>query len=61
MRGKRCWCLFLCGPADSNPLEHQVFDVSLPEYFPSAKRPRVSLCKTKSSPEESYSRGIGHT
>lgn len=48
--------LFLCPPADSNPLDHQVLDVSLPEYFPSAKRPKVSLCKSK-APEESYSRG----
>lgn len=47
----------LCAPADSNPLDHQVLDVALPEYFPSAKRPRVSLCKTKAAPEESYSRG----
>uniref|UniRef100_A0A671Z1B3 DNA (cytosine-5-)-methyltransferase n=1 Tax=Sparus aurata TaxID=8175 RepID=A0A671Z1B3_SPAAU len=46
----------LCAPADSNPLDHQVLDVALPEYFPSAKRPRVSLCKTKAAPEESYSR-----
>ncbi|KAK5895061.1 hypothetical protein CesoFtcFv8_011684 [Champsocephalus esox] len=42
--------------ADSNPLDHQVLDVSLPEYFPSAKRPRVSLCKGKAAPEETYSR-----
>uniref|UniRef100_A0AAQ4Q8B3 DNA (cytosine-5-)-methyltransferase n=1 Tax=Gasterosteus aculeatus aculeatus TaxID=481459 RepID=A0AAQ4Q8B3_GASAC len=42
--------------ADSNPLHHQVPDVSLPEYFPSAKRPRVSLQKSKAAPEESYSR-----
>uniref|UniRef100_A0AAQ4QBI5 DNA (cytosine-5-)-methyltransferase n=1 Tax=Gasterosteus aculeatus aculeatus TaxID=481459 RepID=A0AAQ4QBI5_GASAC len=43
--------------SDSNPLHHQVPDVSLPEYFPSAKRPRVSLQKSKAAPEESYSRG----
>lgn len=49
--------LFLCLPADSNPLDHQVLDVSLPEYFPSAKRPRFSLCKGKAAPEETYSRG----
>nr|XP_010768823.1 PREDICTED: ADAMTS-like protein 4 [Notothenia coriiceps] len=42
--------------ADSNPLDNQVLDVSLPEYFPSAKRPRVSLCKGKAAPEETYSR-----
>ncbi|KAF3860786.1 hypothetical protein F7725_001041 [Dissostichus mawsoni] len=48
--------LFLCLPADSNPLDHQVLDVSLLEYFPSAKRPRVSLCKGKAAPEETYSR-----
>ncbi|XP_078144184.1 DNA (cytosine-5)-methyltransferase 3B [Centroberyx gerrardi] len=41
---------------ESNPLNHQVLDVSLPEYFPSAKRPRVSLCKSKAAPEETYSR-----
>ncbi|XP_034447079.1 DNA (cytosine-5)-methyltransferase 3B isoform X1 [Hippoglossus hippoglossus] len=42
--------------ANSNPLDHQVLDVSLPEYFPSAKRPRVSLCKNKAAPEESFCR-----
>uniref|UniRef100_A0A8C8JQV1 DNA (cytosine-5-)-methyltransferase n=1 Tax=Oncorhynchus tshawytscha TaxID=74940 RepID=A0A8C8JQV1_ONCTS len=42
---------------DSNPLNHKVLDVSLLEYFPTAKRPRISLCKAKSSPEEVYSRG----
>ncbi|CDQ76191.1 unnamed protein product [Oncorhynchus mykiss] len=42
---------------DSSTLNHQVLDVSLPEYFPTAKRPRVSLCKAKSGPEEVYSRG----
>lgn len=42
--------------ANSNPLDHQVLDVSLPEYFPSAKRPRLSLCKSKAAPEESYCR-----
>uniref|UniRef100_A0A8C7KH48 DNA (cytosine-5-)-methyltransferase n=1 Tax=Oncorhynchus kisutch TaxID=8019 RepID=A0A8C7KH48_ONCKI len=41
---------------DSNPLNHKVLDVSLLEYFPTAKRPRISLCKAKSSPEEVYSR-----
>uniref|UniRef100_A0A6Q2YP43 DNA (cytosine-5-)-methyltransferase n=1 Tax=Esox lucius TaxID=8010 RepID=A0A6Q2YP43_ESOLU len=41
---------------DSNPLNHQVLDVSLPEYFPTARRARISLCKAKSSPEEVYSR-----
>lgn len=49
-------CARVC--AGSNPLDHQVLDVSLPEYFPSAKRPRVGLCKNKSGPEESYSRGV---
>lgn len=49
----------VCVPADSNPLDHQVLDVALPDYFPSAKRPRVSLCKSKAGPEESYSRGRG--
>lgn len=42
--------------ADSNPLDHQLLDVSLPEFIPSAKRPRVSQCKSKTGPEESYSR-----
>ncbi|XP_036803165.1 DNA (cytosine-5)-methyltransferase 3B isoform X1 [Oncorhynchus mykiss] len=41
---------------DSNPLNHKVLDVSLLEYFPTTKRPRISLCKAKSSPEEVYSR-----
>ncbi|XP_029477725.1 DNA (cytosine-5)-methyltransferase 3B-like isoform X1 [Oncorhynchus nerka] len=41
---------------DSNPLNHKVLDVSLLEYFPTGKRPRISLCKAKSSPEEVYSR-----
>ncbi|XP_042080998.1 DNA (cytosine-5)-methyltransferase 3B isoform X3 [Haplochromis burtoni] len=38
--------------ANSNPLEHHVLDVSLCEYFPSAKRPKLSLCKSKAAPEE---------
>ncbi|XP_008285851.1 DNA (cytosine-5)-methyltransferase 3B-like [Stegastes partitus] len=42
--------------ADSNPLVHHVLDLSPPDYFPSPKRPRVSLCKSKAAPEESYSR-----
>uniref|UniRef100_A0A8C8J8E3 DNA (cytosine-5-)-methyltransferase n=1 Tax=Oncorhynchus tshawytscha TaxID=74940 RepID=A0A8C8J8E3_ONCTS len=46
---------------DSSTLNHQVLDVSLPEYFPTAKRPRVSLCKAKSGPEEVYSRGCNTT
>ncbi|KAM7405334.1 hypothetical protein PAMP_012603 [Pampus punctatissimus] len=33
-----------------------VLDVSLPEYFPSTKRPKVGVCKSKAAPEESYSR-----
>ncbi|XP_024126313.2 DNA (cytosine-5)-methyltransferase 3B isoform X1 [Oryzias melastigma] len=41
---------------DSNPLDHQLLNVSLPEYFPGAKRPKISLCKTKAAPEESYCR-----
>ncbi|XP_029012271.1 DNA (cytosine-5)-methyltransferase 3B isoform X2 [Betta splendens] len=41
--------------AESSPLD-QVFDVSLPDYFPSAKRPKVSPSKSKAVPEESYSR-----
>lgn len=51
--------VFACTCTDSNPLDHQVLDVSLPDYFPSAKRPRVGMCKSKSGPEESYSRGTG--
>ncbi|XP_041859227.1 DNA (cytosine-5)-methyltransferase 3B isoform X2 [Melanotaenia boesemani] len=42
--------------ASSNPLDHQVLNVSLPEYVPCAKRPKASLCKNKAAPEESYSR-----
>ncbi|XP_027866826.1 DNA (cytosine-5)-methyltransferase 3B isoform X1 [Xiphophorus couchianus] len=42
--------------ASSNPLDHQILNVSLPEYFPSAKRPRVSPCKAKAAPEEPCSR-----
>ncbi|KAM6925498.1 DNA (cytosine-5)-methyltransferase 3B-like isoform 2-T2 [Xenentodon cancila] len=42
--------------ANSDPLDHQVLNVSLPEYFPSAKRPKVGLCKNKAAPEESYCR-----
>lgn len=53
-------CVCVCASTDSNPLDHQVLDVSLPEYFPSAKRPRMSLCKSKAAPEESYSRGAEH-
>uniref|UniRef100_A0A3P9K2W4 DNA (cytosine-5-)-methyltransferase n=1 Tax=Oryzias latipes TaxID=8090 RepID=A0A3P9K2W4_ORYLA len=41
---------------DTNPLDHQLLNVSLPEYFPGAKRPKVSLCKSKAVPEESYCR-----
>ncbi|KAM9342373.1 DNA (cytosine-5)-methyltransferase 3B [Pholidichthys leucotaenia] len=35
--------------AGSNPLDHQVLDVSLHENFPSPKRSKLSLCKNKSS------------
>lgn len=42
--------------AENNPLHHHVLDVSLPEYPPSAKRPKVGSCKSKAAPEESYSR-----
>ncbi|XP_056128774.1 DNA (cytosine-5)-methyltransferase 3B [Lampris incognitus] len=42
--------------AASNPLDKQVLDVSVPEYFPVAKRPRVNICKSKAAPEETYSR-----
>ncbi|KAM9751285.1 DNA (cytosine-5)-methyltransferase 3B isoform 3-T3 [Menidia menidia] len=41
--------------ADSNPLD-QVLSVSQSEYFPCAKRPKANPCKSKASPEESYSR-----
>nr|XP_057907899.1 DNA (cytosine-5)-methyltransferase 3B-like isoform X1 [Doryrhamphus excisus] len=42
--------------ADNSPPGLQVLDVSLPDYPPSAKRPRISVCKNKAGPEESYSR-----
>ncbi|KAM4738409.1 DNA (cytosine-5)-methyltransferase 3B isoform 2-T2 [Anableps anableps] len=42
--------------ANNNPLDHQILNVSLPEYFSSAKRPKVSLCKTKAAPEDTCSR-----
>ncbi|XP_051912872.1 DNA (cytosine-5)-methyltransferase 3B-like isoform X2 [Hippocampus zosterae] len=42
--------------ADSVTLNMEVLDVSLPEYPPSAKQPRLSVCKSKIAPEESYSR-----
>uniref|UniRef100_A0A3Q2CJ84 DNA (cytosine-5-)-methyltransferase n=1 Tax=Cyprinodon variegatus TaxID=28743 RepID=A0A3Q2CJ84_CYPVA len=42
--------------ANGNPLDHQILNVSLPEYFPSAKRPKVSPFKTKAAPEEPCSR-----
>ncbi|XP_077369774.1 DNA (cytosine-5)-methyltransferase 3B [Festucalex cinctus] len=42
--------------SDSAALDMQVLDVSLPEYPPSAKQPRLSVCKSKVGPEESYSR-----
>ncbi|PWA29439.1 hypothetical protein CCH79_00017089 [Gambusia affinis] len=42
--------------ASSNPLDHQILNVSLPEYFPSAKRPKVIPCKAKAAPEEPCSR-----
>uniref|UniRef100_A0A674BVV3 DNA (cytosine-5-)-methyltransferase n=1 Tax=Salmo trutta TaxID=8032 RepID=A0A674BVV3_SALTR len=45
------------GQEGLKPTENPVLDVSLLEYFPTAKRPRISLCKAKSSPEEVYSRG----
>lgn len=48
-------CLYVS--ADSNPLEHHVLDASLSEYFPSAKRPKLSLCKSKAAPEELCNRG----
>ncbi|XP_019747154.1 DNA (cytosine-5)-methyltransferase 3B-like isoform X2 [Hippocampus comes] len=42
--------------ANSVTLNMEVLDVSLPEYPPSAKQPRLSVCKSKIGPEESYSR-----
>uniref|UniRef100_A0A8C7RY44 DNA (cytosine-5-)-methyltransferase n=1 Tax=Oncorhynchus mykiss TaxID=8022 RepID=A0A8C7RY44_ONCMY len=45
------------GQEGLKPTENPVLDVSLLEYFPTTKRPRISLCKAKSSPEEVYSRG----
>ncbi|CAI5648909.1 unnamed protein product [Oreochromis niloticus] len=42
--------------ANSNPLDHHVLDVSLSEYFPSTKRPKLSLCKSKAAPEEMCNR-----
>ncbi|XP_047223009.1 DNA (cytosine-5)-methyltransferase 3B [Girardinichthys multiradiatus] len=42
--------------ANSNPLDHQILNVSLPEYFPSTKRPKVSPYKGKAVPEEPCSR-----
>ncbi|CAL8398250.1 unnamed protein product [Boreogadus saida] len=42
--------------AESKLLDHQVLDVSLPECFPSTKKPRMSLLKAKSAPEEVFSR-----
>uniref|UniRef100_A0A668TRY6 DNA (cytosine-5-)-methyltransferase n=1 Tax=Oreochromis aureus TaxID=47969 RepID=A0A668TRY6_OREAU len=47
-------CLYVS--ADSNPLDHHVLDVSLSEYFPSTKRPKLSLCKSKAAPEEMCNR-----
>ncbi|XP_031421945.1 DNA (cytosine-5)-methyltransferase 3B isoform X2 [Clupea harengus] len=40
----------------SSPLTSQVLDVSLSDYFPTAKRQRISMCKTKSGPEDVFSR-----
>lgn len=56
---RRVWAS-VCVSAGSNPLDHQILNVSLPEYFPSAKRPRVSPCKAKAAPEEPCSRGRAH-
>uniref|UniRef100_A0A8C5CHF9 DNA (cytosine-5-)-methyltransferase n=1 Tax=Gadus morhua TaxID=8049 RepID=A0A8C5CHF9_GADMO len=48
------------GEQESRLLDHQVLDVSLPECFPSTKKPRMSLLKAKSAPEEVFSRGKTH-
>ncbi|KAJ8265270.1 hypothetical protein COCON_G00143690 [Conger conger] len=42
--------------SENGSLNHQVLDVSLPEYFPTAKRPKLNLCKAKQGTEDVYSR-----
>ncbi|XP_013878284.1 DNA (cytosine-5)-methyltransferase 3B, partial [Austrofundulus limnaeus] len=42
--------------SNSNPLDHQILNVSLHEYFASAKRPKHTFCKNKAVTEESCSR-----
>ncbi|XP_037833008.1 DNA (cytosine-5)-methyltransferase 3B isoform X2 [Kryptolebias marmoratus] len=42
--------------ANSNPLDHQILNVSLHEYFAGAKRAKPNFCKIKAAPEESCSR-----
>lgn len=51
--------VFVALSAGGNPLDHQIVNVSLREYFASAKQPKYSLCKNKAAPEESCSRGTG--
>ncbi|KAL2104309.1 hypothetical protein ACEWY4_001177 [Coilia grayii] len=42
--------------SENSPLTSQVLDVSLSDYFPMAKRQRMSMCKTKTGTEDVYSR-----
>ncbi|XP_018612111.1 DNA (cytosine-5)-methyltransferase 3B [Scleropages formosus] len=42
--------------ADCSSLNHQVLDVSVSEYFPTAKRQKLSSCKAKQGAEDVYSR-----
>ncbi|XP_062396864.1 DNA (cytosine-5)-methyltransferase 3B isoform X2 [Sardina pilchardus] len=42
--------------SENSPLTSHVLDVSLSDYFPTSKRPRISVCKTKTGAEDVYSR-----
>ncbi|XP_063064350.1 DNA (cytosine-5)-methyltransferase 3B isoform X2 [Engraulis encrasicolus] len=42
--------------SENGALTSQVLDVSLSDYFPMAKRQRMSMCKTKTGTEDVYSR-----
>lgn len=55
--GSRMNLCFVGLSADNNPLDHQILNVPLHEYFASAKRSKHSFCKNKAVPEESCSRG----
>ncbi|XP_007250066.2 DNA (cytosine-5)-methyltransferase 3B [Astyanax mexicanus] len=48
-------CLFPAAP-ESGTLQAQLLESNPPELAPSAKRARLSLCKAKTVPEDSYSR-----